>query len=290
MRKFQWLIEKKSHKTHINQVTTFEGVQKLYKDWTCTGKYPWLNGREGGVSGLLSQVQDHFPPYRHSPARCRFQERRWGAPCWLAVQTFQVSPALLKASESYHSLCYFSLCLSGKRNKFYENLWANTVIWKTRSGLDFPFNCRSVVSLSIFHLSLTLSNSCFESKTHHKSFVKLLWQSPAFATKHVTVTLFFSRSLLKFRNPDMLMKTPNWMITSKRPGRLPATHVFYNTALLPAYMNQYVQWRVINKVKSKGVGGGKSTPQLRKPVPIAGTVPRWYETASLRSPVMLVYS
>lgn len=37
------------------------------------------------------------------------------------------------------------------------------------------------------------------------------------------------------------MKTPNWMITSKRPERLPATHVFYNTPLPPAYMNQYVQ-------------------------------------------------
>lgn len=171
--------------------------------------YPWLNGREGGVAGLLSQAQGRFPPYRHSPTRRRLQGRHRVAPCWLAVQTLQVPPALLKASKSYHSLCYLSVCASGKKkNKFYENLWANIVIWKTWSGLDFPFNCSSMVSLSILHLSLTLSNSCFESKTHHKSFVKLLWQSPAFATKHVTVRLFFCRSLFKFRNPDMLMKTP----------------------------------------------------------------------------------
>lgn len=171
------------------------------------------------------------------------------------------SSSLLTCCSNPPSLsCSFegkSVCQGKKKKKSYENLWANIVIWKTWSGLDFPFNCRSMVSLSILHLSLTLSNSCFESKTHHKSFVKLLWQSPAFATKHVTVTLVFCRSLFKFRNPDMLMKTPNWMITSKRPEHLPATHVFYNTTLLPAYMNQYVQWTVINRVKSKGGRGRK---------------------------------
>lgn len=177
---------------------------------------PLVKWERRGVSGLPSQVQGHLPPDRHSPAHGRLQERCWVAPCWLVVQTLQVSPALLKASESYHSLCYLSVCVSGKKKKFCENLWANIVIWKTWSGLDFPFNCRSMVIIIILHLSLTLSNSCFESKTHHKSFVKLLWQSPAFATKHVTVTLFFSRSLFKFRNPDMLMKTPNWMTTSER--------------------------------------------------------------------------
>lgn len=42
------LKKKKSHKIYINHVTPFEGVQKLYKDWMYTGKYPWLNRREGG--------------------------------------------------------------------------------------------------------------------------------------------------------------------------------------------------------------------------------------------------
>lgn len=122
---------------------------------------------------MLSQAPGHLAPYQHHPTCHKAKGRVRVALCCLAVQTPSASPAPLKASATYHSLR--SLSVMKKKNKFYENLGANTVIGKAPSGLDFPFNCRNAISLSMLHLSLTLSTSgCCGSKTHHKSFAKLL--------------------------------------------------------------------------------------------------------------------
>lgn len=36
-------------------LTPFE-VQNLYKDWTCIGKYPWLNGKEGSTETVVTSA------------------------------------------------------------------------------------------------------------------------------------------------------------------------------------------------------------------------------------------